>query len=59
MDGGWGPWRIGQCSVTCGIGYLFRTRECNNPPPATGGKSCVGSRFNYQRCDEGCCPGIK
>ena len=31
VDGSWGPWRVGQCSVTCSVGTIVRTRECNNP----------------------------
>ena len=58
-DGSWGPWRIGQCSVTCGFGYLVRTRECNNPPPATRGKDCVGPSSEVQPCNEGHCLGIE
>ena len=57
VDGSWGPWRIGKCSVTHGFGTLVRTRECNNPSPATGGKDCVGPSSEVQPCNEGCCPG--
>ena len=59
VDGSWGPWRIGQCSVTCGVGTIVRTRECNNPPPATGGKDCVGVSSEIQSCYEEYCPGTK
>ena len=59
VDGGWESWRIGQCSVTCGNGTLVRTRECNNPPPANGGKDCVGPNIEVQPCNERYCPGIK
>ena len=59
VDGNWGPWRTGPCNVTCGIGYLFRTRKCNNPTPATGGKYCVGPSIEWQLCNAGCCPSIK
>ena len=59
VDGSWGPWRTGQCSVTCGVGSVVRTRECNNPLPVNGGKDCVGPSSEVQPCNEGCCPGIK
>ena len=57
VDGSWGPWRIGRCSVTCDGGTLVRTRECNNPSPAIGGKDCVGPSSEVQPCNEECCPG--
>ena len=57
VDGSWGPWRLGRCSVTCDGGTLVRTRECNNPSPAIGGKDCVGPSSEVQPCNEGCCPG--
>ena len=59
MDGGWGPWRYGGCSLTCGNGTLVRTRECNNPPPAYQGNNCEGPSREVLSCYEGCCPGIK
>lgn len=59
MNGAWGPWKLGKCNVTCGIGNLIRTRECNNPLPANGGEECVGPSREVQPCDEGCCPGTK
>ena len=57
VNGGWGSWILGKCNVTCGKGYLTRTRECNNPAPAHGGSDCVGSESEVQLCDEGCCTG--
>lgn len=57
MNGGWGPWKLGKCSSTCGKGKLTRTRKCNNPPPANGGKYCVGKNIDFPPCNEGCCPG--
>ena len=43
VDGGWTPWIPGQCSKTCGTGTEVMTRTCNNPPPSSGGRPCVGS----------------
>ena len=57
VDGGWGPYICGRCSVTCGKGRLTCTRECNNPSPANRGKNCVGPFSRVHPCDEGCCPG--
>lgn len=39
VDGGWTP--FGECSTTCEEGK--KTRKCENPAPANGGKDCVGS----------------
>ncbi|CAL8308404.1 unnamed protein product [Arctogadus glacialis] len=50
-DGGWGAWsQFGQCSRTCGGGVQFRTRECDNPSPTNGGRSCMGSIYQFQMC---------
>ncbi|XP_063792190.1 properdin-like [Pseudophryne corroboree] len=49
--GGWSPWSPwSQCSVTCGLGQMKRTRECNNPAPECGGL-CVGNREETTVCD--------
>ncbi|XP_065056205.1 uncharacterized protein LOC135684538 [Rhopilema esculentum] len=59
VDGGYGPWtRYKQCSVTCGLGFQVRTRECNNPKPAHGGKSCkrLGTTFEMKYCRRPRCP---
>ncbi|XP_069470231.1 A disintegrin and metalloproteinase with thrombospondin motifs 15 [Ambystoma mexicanum] len=51
MDGNWGKWSpYGQCSRTCGGGVQLAKRECNNPPPASGGKYCEGLRVKYRSC---------
>ena len=40
-DGGWGSWMSWTtCTVTCGGGVRNRTRKCDRPPPANGGKEC-------------------
>ncbi|XP_078352100.1 thrombospondin-2-like [Oculina patagonica] len=57
VDGGWsdfGEW--GECSVTCGGGIKERTRTCTNPPPAHGGKDCVGNNKEEQECNTDPCP---
>ncbi|MFT7807184.1 A disintegrin and metalloproteinase with thrombospondin motifs 14 [Arapaima gigas] len=57
-DGNWGPWsKFGSCSRTCGGGVRSRSRQCNNPPPAYGGRDCPGSTFDYQMCNTDDCPG--
>ncbi|XP_044178032.1 coadhesin-like [Acropora millepora] len=53
--GEWGPWS--ECSRSCGGGNHSRTRECNNPAPANGGKQCDGPfRQRDRLCNEHECP---
>uniref|UniRef100_A0A3B4V9F2 ADAM metallopeptidase with thrombospondin type 1 motif 14 n=1 Tax=Seriola dumerili TaxID=41447 RepID=A0A3B4V9F2_SERDU len=57
-DGSWGSWsKFGSCSRTCGGGIRSRSRQCNNPPPAYGGRDCPGSAFDYQMCNTEECAG--
>lgn len=57
-DGNWGSWsKFGSCSRTCGGGVRARNRQCNNPPPAYGGRDCPGSAFDYQMCNTEECAG--
>eukprot|EP00112_Aurelia_sp_Birch-Aquarium-sp1_P023990 Seg738.1 transcript_id=Seg738.1/GoldUCD/mRNA.D3Y31 product=Thrombospondin-1 protein_id=Seg738.1/GoldUCD/D3Y31 len=43
VDGGWGEWsQWSTCAKPCGGSTVNRTRKCNNPAPAHGGKSCSG-----------------
>uniref|UniRef100_A0A8C9S0M1 ADAM metallopeptidase with thrombospondin type 1 motif 14 n=1 Tax=Scleropages formosus TaxID=113540 RepID=A0A8C9S0M1_SCLFO len=57
-DGSWGSWsKFGFCSRTCGGGVRSRSRQCDNPPPAYGGRDCPGSAFDYQMCNSEECPG--
>lgn len=58
VHGNWGRWVDGVCSVTCGNGLRPRTRQCNNPAPANGGNTCVGSNTGQTACALGSCPGI-
>ena len=58
VNGNWGAWPTwSDCSVTCDEGTKTRTRQCNNPAPAHGGKSCPGTATVTESCDEGPCPG--
>ncbi|XP_041864822.1 A disintegrin and metalloproteinase with thrombospondin motifs 2-like isoform X2 [Melanotaenia boesemani] len=57
QDGSWGTWSsYGSCSRTCGSGIQFRTRRCDNPPPANGGRSCFGNSYEFQLCSTENCP---
>ncbi|KAF4077273.1 hypothetical protein AMELA_G00206130, partial [Ameiurus melas] len=52
QDGHWGQWtKFGSCSRTCEGGVRFRTRECNNPIPANGGRTCYGNNYEFQLCN--------
>ncbi|XP_039628767.1 A disintegrin and metalloproteinase with thrombospondin motifs 14 isoform X2 [Polypterus senegalus] len=58
QDGNWGSWgKFGSCSRTCGGGVRSRSRQCNNPPPAYGGRDCLGSAFEYHMCNTEDCSG--
>jgi len=56
VNGGWASWSsYGECSRTCGGGIMTSERECSNPPPANGGRFCIGDKTrvascNYQDC---------
>ncbi|XP_074475147.1 A disintegrin and metalloproteinase with thrombospondin motifs 14 isoform X2 [Sebastes fasciatus] len=57
-DGSWSSWsKFSGCSRTCGGGVRSRSRQCNNPPPAYGGRDCPGSAFDYQMCNTEECAG--
>jgi hemicentin len=57
IDGGWSDWSApGNCSSACGPGLKLQTRTCNNPPPALGGKDCVGDSTMTTPCNLGSCP---
>nr|XP_015205093.1 PREDICTED: A disintegrin and metalloproteinase with thrombospondin motifs 2 isoform X1 [Lepisosteus oculatus] len=52
QDGNWGMWsKFGSCSRTCGGGVRFRTRQCDNPLPANGGRTCYGPNYEFQLCN--------
>ncbi|GLV41283.1 ADAM metallopeptidase with thrombospondin type 1 motif B [Carabus blaptoides fortunei] len=57
QDGGWSEWSAWTpCSRTCAFGVQFRSRQCNNPSPAYGGKLCKGSREEFSICSKDPCP---
>uniref|UniRef100_A0A8C1R813 ADAM metallopeptidase with thrombospondin type 1 motif 2 n=1 Tax=Cyprinus carpio TaxID=7962 RepID=A0A8C1R813_CYPCA len=52
LDGNWGTWsEFGACSRPCGRGLQFRTRDCDNPLPANGGRTCSGPSYQFQMCN--------
>ncbi|XP_030252912.1 A disintegrin and metalloproteinase with thrombospondin motifs 2-like isoform X1 [Sparus aurata] len=59
QDGNWGSWsEFGQCSRTCGGGVQFRTRDCDNPRPANGGRDCLGASYQFRMCNTNECEDI-
>ena len=49
VDGYWTAWsNYGECGVTCGEGYKYRTRECVGKK--NGGKDCVGDYKEATDC---------
>ena len=64
VDGKWSDWNDWKdCTITCGGGSQIRTRVCDNPEPAFGGKICGedDGTLPYQprMCNEDACPGKK
>ncbi|XP_036351171.2 hemicentin-1 [Ochotona princeps] len=50
----WSMWRA--CSATCGKGIQKRSRLCNNPVPANGGRLCQGVDSDTRSCQNKQCP---
>lgn len=53
VDGKWGRWtKWSACSKTCGgYGKRTRARQCDSPPPAHGGRDCIGSNISMVYCN--------
>ncbi|XP_062943621.1 complement component C7 [Cynocephalus volans] len=49
VDGHWSCWSSWS---PCIQGKKTRSRECNNPPPSGGGKSCVGETIESRQCED-------
>ncbi|XP_062618604.1 SCO-spondin-like [Saccostrea cucullata] len=59
IDGSWGSWASwGTCTKTCGGGEWSRSRTCDNPAPANGGKDCVGAMSEFNDCNTAACPTV-
>ncbi|XP_056395554.1 LOW QUALITY PROTEIN: hemicentin-2 [Hyla sarda] len=56
-NGGFSEWQEwGPCTRTCGQGVQERVRMCNNPPPANGGRPCMGRDVDVRACSLPLCP---
>uniref|UniRef100_A0A4W3GFD9 ADAM metallopeptidase with thrombospondin type 1 motif 13 n=1 Tax=Callorhinchus milii TaxID=7868 RepID=A0A4W3GFD9_CALMI len=52
VHGAWSRWSPqSDCSRTCGGGVTLRHRQCNNPRPAFGGRTCEGSQLHADMCN--------
>ena len=61
VNGGYSKWsEYGECSASCGGGSQSRSRSCDNPAPAHGGKDCkdLGAATESRPCNTHPCPGM-
>lgn len=57
VDGFWLNWsNWSDCSKSCGRGFMYRTRVCEDPK--YGGSECVGVSNETMPCNPSSCPGM-
>ncbi|XP_065068922.1 MAM and LDL-receptor class A domain-containing protein 2-like [Rhopilema esculentum] len=60
VDGFWGSWSSwSACSKSCDKGTRTRSRQCNSPRPANGGKKCKGAVTDTEKCMRRTCTANK
>ncbi|XP_065068953.1 uncharacterized protein LOC135694184 isoform X2 [Rhopilema esculentum] len=60
VDGFWGSWSSwSACSKSCDKGTRTRSRQCNSPTPANGGKKCKGAATDTEKCMRRTCTANK
>ena len=66
VHGDWGAWSKTTCTAECGGGERTKTRFCDNPAPAHGGRECLlydgsgqrnGNETYTEQCNTQKCPG--
>lgn len=58
VDGAWGSWSSwSECPNGCGFALQSRSRSCDSPPPAFGGKVCRGLAHQTSVCVSELCNG--
>ena len=56
IDGGWSSWEDwGSCSHTCGRGFRYRFRRCDNPTRSETGSYCSGTNREKETCGTDLC----
>ena len=59
IHGGYTVWgNFTQCTLSCGNGTMYRTRNCSNPAPRHRGENCskLGPAEEIRACNEHPCP---
>lgn len=57
VNGGWSSWDIwSPCTKTCEFGTQIRKRNCTQPRPQYGGKTCPGAAVEERVCNSHLCP---
>jgi len=57
VNGEWGSWgNWSSCSKSCDGGLKTRTKKCDSPAPANGGKNCTGQGTENMVCNPEGCP---